>query len=456
MEIIINFLEYKKMRVFIAFIFALLFVLFCFYQNIFASSGWKEDICSMKSNDFICNKYVAPGQGYSGVGNKNNPWTIKKAFKEARAGDVVCFKDGVYHPDNNNEIFFVRVSGKKNNPIIFTKDPDTNGKVIIDGTILGDYGTDPDDVNYFGTSYAGVKVEGDNIVISGFEIRNFHYTNGVYLSGYSDAIKDCFIHNNGDNRIRRKGKPYMDYNGSGINPWHDAIICHNVIWGNGFVGYEHGIYGHGDGMVIKRNLFAFNAGAAIRASYIDNWKILNNVFLASENGFGFVPTNHADNIIVNNNIFVGGRIGIAKYSSGENYIDFSHNLFYGQSESAFANVFPAHNSIYADPKFVDIPSGVDDKKYDVHLQANSPAIDTGKYVGDSYSGEAPDLGIYEYIPANPPKEKSPDINSNGVTDVADLGIILSNWGRRDKGDYDVNQDGVVDGRDIKIILDMIS
>ncbi len=405
-----------------------------------------------------CNRYAASGRGYKGSGSINNPWTIKEAFLEAKPGDVVCFRRGIYSPDNKDDLLYIRISGTTDKKITFKNYPGETP--IIDGTILGDYGTPPDNVTHFGQSYAGVKIEGDNIVFSGFEVRNFHYTNGIYNSGYGDIIESCFVHNNGDNYIRRSGKCCMDYNGSGINPWNDVIIRNNIIWANGYVGYEHGIYGHQDEkckdktMIVERNIFGFNAGADIRVSYIYHLKVAHNVVFSIPESIGFAPTNRANNMDVNNNIFIGGKIGIAKYSSDEKHIDFSHNLFYGQTEAAFVNVAPAPDTVYGDPKFVDPPKNKDDLDFDLHLRADSPAIDAGKYLGESYFGSAPDIGIYEYESSSTPSI-NPDINNDNKIDVRDLGILLSNWGKTDKGRYDINQDGRTDNEDATILLPAI-
>ncbi len=48
-----------------------------------------------------------------------------------------------------------------------------------------------------------------------------------------------------------------------------------------------------------------------------------------------------------------------------------------------------------------------------------------------------------------------DINGDGIINVADLGIILSNWGRRDREAYDLDQDGRIGGGDAGVLLDKI-
>ncbi len=53
------------------------------------------------------------------------------------------------------------------------------------------------------------------------------------------------------------------------------------------------------------------------------------------------------------------------------------------------------------------------------------------------------------------KETSPDINQDSRTDIQDLGILLSNWEKIDKGRYDINQDGRTDSNDADTLLSAI-
>ena len=50
---------------------------------------------------------------------------------------------------------------------------------------------------------------------------------------------------------------------------------------------------------------------------------------------------------------------------------------------------------------------------------------------------------------------NPDINQDGQTDAQDLGILLSNWGKTDKGRYDIDQDGKTDSGDAVPLLSAI-
>ena len=121
-------------------------------------------------------------------------------------------------------------------------------------------------------------------------------------------------------------------------------------------------------------------------------------------------------------------------------------------------------NLNADPLFVGLATG------DLHIQASSPAIDSGANnlvpagialdldrnnrfvdipaVADTGNGTAPlvDRGAYE-------RQRPPcpaDLNGNGSVDAADIATLLSNWGGSGAGD--INGDGVVSALDIAALL----
>jgi hypothetical protein len=49
-------------------------------------------------------------------------------------------------------------------------------------------------------------------------------------------------------------------------------------------------------------------------------------------------------------------------------------------------------------------------------------------------------------------QKSGDLNGDGLVDLFDLSILLSNWGLTNKPQYDINANGIVDIFDLSILL----
>ncbi len=46
-----------------------------------------------------------------------------------------------------------------------------------------------------------------------------------------------------------------------------------------------------------------------------------------------------------------------------------------------------------------------------------------------------------------------DVNNDNMVNIKDLGIILSNWGKKDFGDYDIDQDGTVNSEDFALFFE---
>ncbi|MCK9378917.1 MAG: hypothetical protein M0P97_02110 [Candidatus Moranbacteria bacterium] len=112
----------------------------------------------------------------------------------------------------------------------------------------------------------------------------------------------------------------------------------------------------------------------------------------------------------------------------------SHNLFYDVISN---DIMLDATDLTADPKL--LPDGT--------LELGSPAIDTGIDVGLPYLGSAPDIGAFEYSSIQPPVltytltnfisaitnwlqigNTESDVNSDGVVNTRDLGVMMSGWG----------------------------
>jgi len=106
--------------------------------------------------------------------------------------------------------------------------------------------------------------------------------------------------------------------------------------------------------------------------------------------------------------------------------------------------------------------------FDLHLTEDSPAIDSGEYLGETFDydgtrvpqGVAPDLGAYEYRAGGVLFLRG-DINNDGVLSLADA-LRLSSWlfsGAPTPGcpdSADVNDDGSVDLADMVALLAYLS
>jgi hypothetical protein len=199
-------------------------------------------------------------------------------------------------------------------------------------------------------------------------------------------------------------------------------------------GFIHGIYKANQGGHVLNNIIAQISGYGVHCWHAcTGITVVNNTVLNSGSGGmtfgdGDAPSNGNslfDNSIVANNITVNNTgFGIREYAySGQNTIgannQFLNNLVYGNSSSGFSllNRNTAQHTLATDPQFVNYQAN---GTGGYHLQASSPAIDTGTSIGapsTDYSGNprpqgaGDDIGAYEYVVAGTPTQSSTPIST---------------------------------------------
>ncbi|MFQ5422000.1 MAG: right-handed parallel beta-helix repeat-containing protein, partial [Anaerolineae bacterium] len=146
----------------------------------------------------------------------------------------------------------------------------------------------------------------------------------------------------------------------------DLILVRNVVWnsvGNGLEFWDElEESGQGDGTMtdiqVHNNVFYNTTFAGIRLEDAQNVTIANNILMLNAEA----P-------------LTGDMVGSSTLS---------HNLFFPVEGTA------GNHPVTVDPLFVNPVGG------DFHLQPDSPAIDAGLDVGLPYTGNAPDMGAYEF------------------------------------------------------------
>ena len=367
----------------------------------------------------ICTHYAAPNAS-SGGGTKSNPWSIEKAFTDARPGNVVCFRGGFYQPSNGVK-YSARVSGTSGNWITFRN---YSGETpIIDGSRH---------TSRLASDQYGLDLGGDYTMLKGFEVRNFHYSGGVKIRANHLTLEDNFIHHNADHNFNPPpgqtgiicdtdvNDPYKRCS-DGIDSRKNTsylIMRRNIIWANGHNrGYDHGLYLHASNSIIERNIFAFNASGGAGSRSV-NSKFYHNVFYKNYHA-ATGDNKPAENNEWKNNIVVGG-LWAFMHSHGSH--DISHFLVYhpngpdgwndgraapfsrsscpeyinDKEVSAWKYYCEPSNTIEDNPMFVDPPKDHLDFSFNFRLKAGSPAINSGANLGSKYVGNAPDRGAYEY------------------------------------------------------------
>jgi hypothetical protein len=406
--------------------------------------------------------YVSPTGNDSNLGTLASPWlTIKKATNTLVAGDIVYIRSGTY----NEQVIPVN-SGTTSSYITYSAYP--NEVVTIDGSTLtlgsgdgllwlksknyinivglriihakGGYGTAGIKLNgssyinmnnnyIFDTASSGIGIWGsNNIVANGNEIVGANASgseeNISIDTSYNIEIKYNLVHNGGASSSGGEGinikngshdvkvhnnivhdQPKLAF---GVDAWtqhtYNLEIYNNIAYNapHGFIiSSEQG--GALDNVKVYNNIaynitqggFSFPNWSGTKNGPMSNIIFINNISYNNGRGFWSNTTN-ITNVVVSNNIFSQNKTQMSLASTANITID--HNLFYGNASSVLGT-----NYVIGDPKFVNPPANF-------HLQASSPAIDTGTSLNapttDADGNTRPrgagiDIGAYEYINGTP-------------------------------------------------------
>lgn len=233
--------------------------------------------------------------------------------------------------------------------------------------------------------------------------------NGMYIGGYDHIIRGNIIHN-----------AY----GDGIHVYTEAsgvasdriLIENNVFYNNGHNDYGKGYDNYGSNGIAKGDGIILYSGK--------NSVVRNNLVYGNYNWGIRIRNNNAT--VVNNTSYYNRLQGIYVYDDVSNTIIRNNISYKNQGLDGYRGEYyigpgniQDHNLFGIDPLFVDPEHG------DFHLQAGSPAIDTGipilGFDTDSDSTARPqgggwDIGAYEfggapslkaYLTANPTSGQAP-------------------------------------------------
>jgi parallel beta-helix repeat protein len=381
--------------------------------------------------------YVAKNGEDSNPGTFKKPFlTINKAAKIAIAGDIVYVREGTY-----KERVLPKTSGEPGKYITFKNFE--NEQVIIDAsglpqgimlagvyyirvqgfTVLnsshsgihiqdrfgneGGYNIIQENtVKYCGTeNYSGIYIGGSNNDVShnyvsgsGSRIKG----HGIYVFGNHNVVGDNEIFSNTRMGIRMEGdynminKNIIYNNGEyGISIWVDegqtcknTIILQNLIYNNVLGGIR--VYGFGAGdkpnhvHIFNNTIINLGGESGIKiGGGPKNTQILNNIITGEMKKLISTDDQSLDGYIENYNIFFGSEIFMhasIRYDSFEEY---------RQATSL------STNSYFQNPLLTD----------GHHPTKESIAVDNAIDIGIPYSGNAPDIGAFEFKPPIKPPTK---------------------------------------------------
>jgi parallel beta-helix repeat protein len=364
--------------------------------------------------------YVANNGSDSNAGNTiDKPFkTIKKALSKVRPGDVVLIRGGTYKEYLTSGWV---TSGEPGKPITLKGYP--GEEVIWDGEFKVNSGTNPsanqlayvkdkngyvfEDLVFRGSQGRTLDLVGNNFVIRNVVIYGGH-GDGISIKGNNNLVENSIIFANysysnggdsadgikityGSNNILRNN--ILFYNSDdGIDIWesYDTLVEYNVSFWNGCgttgngQGFKLGSLYVKDGRYIIRNNVAFenrdynftdNAAGGI--TFYNN----TSIYSGSKKGLAFRGRNGNARHTLRNNISLDSSAPLIDVVSGQ-----STGLLADHANNTW-------NMNITDPKFssLDVFTAVF-----AELANNSPAIDKGVKLGQSYIGSAPDLGAKEY------------------------------------------------------------
>jgi hypothetical protein len=225
--------------------------------------------------------YVAPGGSNGGAGTLGAPWrSIQKALDTLKPGQRALVRAGTYTEDLE-----MRRAGTASAPITVEAYPGERPVLASAGSHPLEVG---DEGAYFrfsgfvvekhpGTSGGNIDVYGHHVELSGNEIRR-GTDQGIYTAEESHHVQILgnWIHDNGkgiahqSHGIYLQGDDHLVANnvihdhpeGFGIQVYDDgsrAVVVSNTITGAGHSGIVIGGDGGVDGVIVRNNIFAFNA-----------------------------------------------------------------------------------------------------------------------------------------------------------------------------------------------------
>jgi hypothetical protein len=301
--------------------------------------------------------YVDPTGDDANPGTATQPWrTLEKASYSLKAGDTVYVRGGVY-----NEVVGFQTSGTETQPIRILAYPGETP--VIDGN------------NSMPSTWAAMlRIDGDYVEVSGFEVRNSKWMCFV-VAGKNDRVSFVKVHHceqngiliTGDFSIVEDSEVYEAASGRGSS-WasalsaarspNSAVIRRNYVhdnWGEGVSTYE------ANGTLIEDNHIRDNWSANLYVSDSTNILVQRNLIYTT----------------LNSNLQSGTRAGIMlgdeKYNPPSKNITIINNIVYrternfywwqGVQGGGMQNVLVANNT------FVD------------SLEATGVQISPGPHVG---------------------------------------------------------------------------
>lgn len=388
--------------------------------------------------------FVATDGDDANAGTEDEPWaTLDHAVAQVQRGDVIVVRGGVYYHDDTIRI--QSTSGFTDELIVITAYP---GEVPI-----LDFSSQPKERNHHGVrlnanwwhlvgltirnaSHNGIRMDGGFNILEQLTTYGNH-DSGIHMAGgaFNNLIKNCdSFHNfNYDTaRTPRVGNNADGFSAKfdigadnryyGVRSWENSddgfdfweagstiVIENSWSFGNGdasVFGNPDDFEGNGNGFKLGGN-FVEADHVVIRSMAFDN-------FGASGNAKGFDYNNNRGAMtLIHNTAYNNGRNYYFPVDPSEGQAVFLNNLSAVTSLHAFTSptAVLAGNSwqhdvevtedmfLSVDTELAKLPRQEDGSLPDIDLLKPVPEsflVDGGVAIGESFYGDAPDIGVYEY------------------------------------------------------------
>jgi hypothetical protein len=356
----------------------------------FTPEGSMPSAPLLTGEEISCSYYVSPDGDDNAPGNESQPWgSVQYAVESAQPGDTVCFRGGIYPPE---EAIHISQSGTAEDLIVFIAYPGERAILDGGGTV---------------TEMFIFEQHASYLRLSGFTLQNFTIW-GIELSGENRFVQFDHLE-----IIGGEAAIHFTYGESSEGPPAEGPVEHITLEDSLIHGSQYSAVdctpGPCNHMSIRR-VEVYGTGLAGEAFYGSDgiefargYPVLVEDCYVHDNGGDGIDLNsrdrdgHAVDVIVRRNRVIRNHLnGIKLWAGGR----IENNIVWGQGNSAiwsgtFHSTLEIVNNTVAfnmwDPTYsernwsvvVGYPEEISSPQVDLLLVNNIFAYNTGPEVGDS-------------------------------------------------------------------------
>jgi uncharacterized protein (TIGR03437 family) len=386
--------------------------------------------------------YVSPSGSDSNSGSETLPFrTIQKAADVVSPGDTVIVKDGTYTGITSNR----SCSAEERSHVCITRGGNSSNWVVFKAEnkwgarIDGQNNTNASGFVFASSSASYVRIEGFEIFGMGRDgsagaIESYSGANNIQIVGnhIHHIGRLCTSTSNGQ----------VGYYGKSSNVLIEGNVFHDIgrfdeneqgcrNSNENYQNHDHGIYidSRVNNVIIRNNVFyniAHGWSIQLWNGTLDGVAVVNNTFSGAnpyKDGQIVLWTGTHKNLTIKNNIFYQPRGSVISTNTGSVFTnaEVANNVVTVAKITNIATpagMLLSGNRLNTDPKLMN-PAALD-----FHLQAASPAIDSGINLGSLVpndfdgrlrpQGNGYDIGAYEFSAARPLANVSAASYNNAV------------------------------------------